>query len=139
MNIFDEYFTGDCSIALENVSYKKLDDLNEDVTLSVNDDLNIKENVNGYNFIEIIITRNLSFAPKSLVDITVTFSVYLELNEKYAKNNVIDYKALKNYLLFKENTLTSIVMSRISLLISQLTSSYGERPIITPPSFMTED
>lgn len=138
MNIFDEYFTGDCSIALENVSYKKLDDINEDVTLSVKDDLNINENVNGNNFIEIIITRNLSFVPKSLVDITVSFSVSLELNEKYVKTNVIDYKTLKNYLLFKENTLTTIIMSRISLLISQLTSSYGERPIITPPSFMTE-
>ncbi len=49
----------------------------------------------------------------------------------------LDYNLIKKKILNKDSVIMSIIMSRISLLISQLTSSYGERPIITPPSFMT--
>ena len=139
MNIFDKYFTGNCTISLENVAYRKLDEIEEDVTLNVKDDIEIKEKVSNSGSIECIFSRNLSFVPKSLVDITVSFGISLELNEKYKETNNLDYDILKKHLLSEDSVIASIVMSRISLLISQLTSSYGERPIITPPSFMTED
>ncbi|MGN0318670.1 MAG: hypothetical protein ACI4E1_12140 [Lachnospira sp.] len=139
MSILDKYFTGNCSISLENVTYNKLDEIEGNVTLSVKDDLKIKENISNTGFIDCIISRNLSFVPKSLVDITVSFGISLELNEKCKKTNTLDYDTLKKHLISEDSVIASIVMSRISLLISQLTSSYGERPIITPPSFMTEN
>ena len=67
----------------------------------------------------------------------VSFSVFLELNDKYKGDKQLDYTLIKKKILNKDSVIMSIIMSRISLLISQLTSSYGERPIITPPSFMT--
>ena len=69
--------------------------------------------------------------------INVSFSVFLELNDKYKGDKQLDYTLIKKKILNKDSVIMSIIMSRISLLISQLTSSYGERPIITPPSFMT--
>lgn len=134
MSNFDEYFTGGCSISLENVVYKKLDEIEGEVTLNVKDALEIKEK--HLDNIEIIISRNLSFSPYSLVDITVTFGVILELKDKYVGDGQLDYELIKNELIDDDCVIISIIMSRISLLISQLTSSYGERPIITPPSFM---
>lgn len=134
MSNFDEYFTGGCSISLENVVYKKLEESPEDVSLNIKDNLNIQKK--GSDDIELIISRNLSFTPYSLVDISVSFSVLLELNDKHKGDKSPDYNTIKNEILNKDNVIMSIIMSRISLLISQLTSSYGERPIITPPSFM---
>lgn len=139
MSFFDEYFTGNCSISLENVHYEKLDELEVEVDLAVKDNLKINDVSSSSDHIEIIISRNLSFRPRSLVDITVSFGIILELNEKYKGTNKPDLDTLKSELFTKDSVIASIVMSRISLLISQLTSSYGERPIVTPPSFMSAE
>ena len=139
MSFFDEYFTGNCSISLENVHYEKLDELEGEVDLEVKDNLQINDVTSSSDHIEIIISRNLSFRPRSLVDITVSFGIILELNEKHKGTNKPDFDTLKSELFTKDSVIASIVMSRISLLISQLTSSYGERPIITPPSFMSAE
>ena len=139
MTMFNEYFTGDCSISLENVKYEKINEFEGNVTLEIKDDFKIKKNTINSSAVELIISRKLSFIPRSLVDITVSFGVGLELNEKYKGNNALDEDTLKNELFTEDNLITSIVMSRISLLISQLTSSYGERPIVTPPSFILEE
>lgn len=137
MSNFDEYFTGGCSISLKNVVYKKLAEIEADVSLNVKDNLDIHKE--GSDNIELIISRNLSFTPYSMVDIDVSFSVFLELNDKYKGDKQLDYTLIKKEILNKDSVIMSIIMSRISLLISQLTSSYGERPIITPPSFMTSE
>lgn len=139
MTMFNEYFTGNCSISLENVKYEKINEFEGNVTLEIKDDFKIKKNTINSSAVELIISRKLSFIPRSLVDITVSFGVGLELNEKYKGNNAPDEDTLKNELFTEDNLITSIVMSRISLLISQLTSSYGERPIVTPPSFILEE
>lgn len=68
---------------------------------------------------------------------TFHLAFFLELNDKYKGDKQLDYTLIKKKILNKDSVIMSIIMSRISLLISQLTSSYGERPIITPPSFMT--
>ena len=138
MTIIDEYFDGSCSISLDEVSYKKLDEADEDVTLNIKDDIQIKENLCDSDRMTFIFSRNLSFSPKALFDITVNFEVVLELNDQYKGTNDWDYDKIRNGLLSEKNVIISIVMSRISLLISQLTSAYGERPIITPPSFMSK-
>lgn len=136
MSVFDKYFTGECSISLEKVGYNKLDEIESDVSLRINDCIAIKENKYDWDKIEFIISRNLSFEPRSLVEIDVSFGVILELNEKYKGSKQLDYKSIISDMISEDCVITSIIMSRISLLISQLTSSYGERPIVTPPSFI---
>lgn len=43
MTMFNEYFTGDCSISLENVKYEKINELEGNVTLEIKDDFKIKK------------------------------------------------------------------------------------------------
>ena len=134
--MFDEYFTGSFSIALENVVYNKLDEIEGEVSLRIDDVLEIKENKTNVENITAIITRSFSFEPKSLVEVSVSFEVVLELNDKYKNSDKLDLSLIRKELISEDSVIMSIIMSRISLLISQLTSSYGERPIVTPPSFM---
>ena len=136
MSMFDEYFTGSFSIALENVVYNKLDEIEGEVSLRIDDVLEIKENKTNVENITAIITRSFSFEPKSLVEVSVSFEVVLELNDKYKNSDKLDLSLIRKELISEDSVIMSIIMSRISLLISQLTSSYGERPIVTPPSFM---
>lgn len=138
MDILKEYFTGNCSISLENIAYEKLGELEEDVSLVVEDNIDIKNYDSYSGSIEFIFSRNLSFVPKAIVDVTVSFGATLELTEKYKGTETLDFDMLKSKLVSVDNVVSSIVMSRISLLISQITSSYGERPIVTPPSFLRE-
>lgn len=138
MNPIEKYFSGGCSISLENVTYNKLDEIDDEVSLSVKDNLEIKEDHSSNN-IELLISRHLTFEPKSLVDINVSFGVVMELDSKFKGDTQLDHELLKKELLNNDNVIMPIIMSRISLLISQLTSSYGERPIITPPTFMITD
>lgn len=139
MCMFDEYFTGSFSIALENVVYNKLDEIEVEVSLRIDDVLEIKENKTNVENITAIITRSFSFEPKSLVEVSVSFEVVLELNDKYKNSDKLDLSLIRKELISEDSVIMSIVMSRISLLISQLTSSYGERPIVTPPSFMESE
>ena len=139
MCMFDEYFTGSFSIALENVVYNKLDEIEGEVSLRIDDVLEIKENKTNVQNITAIITRSFSFEPKSLVEVSVSFEVVLELNDKYKNSDKLDLSLIRKELISEDSVIMSIVMSRISLLISQLTSSYGERPIVTPPSFMESE
>ena len=43
MTMFNEYFTGDCSISLENVKYEKINEFEGNVTLEIKDDFKIKK------------------------------------------------------------------------------------------------
>ena len=139
MCMFAEYFTGSFSIALENVVYNKLDEIEGEVSLRIDDVLEIKENKTNVQNITAIITRSFSFEPKSLVEVSVSFEVVLELNDKYKNSDKLDLSLIRKELISEDSVIMSIVMSRISLLISQLTYSYGERPIVTPPSFMESE
>ena len=136
MSILNEYFVGDCLISLENVTYNKLGEINEEVKLTVKDYFEIIDKEYASDNVEFKISRNLSFEPKSLVDINVCFSVVLKVDDKYKDSSELDYELIRNEMLSEDSAFMPIIMSRISLIISQLTSSYGERPIITPPSFM---
>ena len=43
MTMFNEYFTGNCSISLENVKYEKINEFGGNVTLEIKDDFKIKK------------------------------------------------------------------------------------------------
>lgn len=135
MTKIDEVLNGKCSLYLDKVEYKRLDESDCEVSLKVKDDVEIKLD-NKLQGIVAIITRKLSFTPMSLFEITVTFGVYLEVNDDYKDLKTINLSAIKDEFLDDDCVITNIVMSRISLIISQLTSSFGERPIVTPPSIM---
>ena len=139
MNPEKKYFAGGCSLSLLNVKYDRKDEIQTDVELIIQDSLDI-QNINGKSEdLEFIVSRHLSFKPECFADISVSFSVILKLNDEYRHAESLDYKTLKQEMIGPDSIIIPMIMSRISLIISQLTSSYGERPVVTPPSFMRQE
>ena len=135
MTKIDEIISGNCTLYLEKVKYARINETEEEVVLIVNDDIEVRLDSN-FQGIEGVITRKLSFEPKSLFEVEVSFGVFLEFNDDYKGVDTWDMDELKREFLDGQCVITNSILSRISLLISQLTSSYGERPIVTPPSIM---
>ncbi len=139
MNPEKKYFAGECSLSLLNVKYDRKDEIETDVELILQDSLDIQNINEKSEDIEFIVSRHLSFKPECFADISVSFSVILKLNDEYRHAESLDYKALKQEMIGPDSVIIPMIMSRISLIISQLTSSYGERPVVTPPSFMRQE
>ncbi|MDE6597609.1 MAG: hypothetical protein K2K60_03110 [Clostridia bacterium] len=95
----------------------------------------IEVNLNEKKSIEVIFTRELHFVPDSSFKISVSMGSLLYFNEKEIDNLELDkidiVEEIKNC-----PPIINKLISRTSLLISQLTSSFGSHPVITPPVFV---
>lgn len=117
---------------LDKIEYSRIEDdfRQNQHTLLCND--NITVNVNN-EYVEVKLKRTLSFRPEALFYLSVTFGSILKIDasakEKY------NWKELDLAEEFKENGqfVLDNLMARISLLIGQITSSFGLQPLILPP------
>lgn len=82
------------------------------------------------------LTRTVKFEPETLFSIVVSYYVDHELREENSLANIPmeDFKQeicndLSYYLCEQDGT-----MSRVSLIIANLTSSFGGLPVVLPPS-----
>ena len=82
------------------------------------------------------LTRTIKFEPETLFSIVVSYYVDHELSEENALSNISPEnlrgeicKDLPYYLCEQQGTL-----SRISLIIANLTASFGGMPIVLPPA-----
>ena len=129
-----EFFDPVQKIFLETISYKRLDALDENVnknySLTCQD--NIKADYNNES-VRIILTRTLKFDPEEIFFLSVSFGAILKFTDK---KDEYDWSSINLAEEFKDNGNFIIpqLMSRISLLIGQITSSYGQQPIILPPN-----
>ena len=127
-----EYFKSEQEIFLESINYKKIERSEEnstkEITLVCQD--NVKASVNEKG-IRIILTRSLTFRPEELFELSVSFGADLQFNERKPD---YDWNKIDLAGEFRENGDFIIVqlMSRISLLIGQITSSFGQPPFILP-------
>ena len=83
--------------------------------------------------IKITLKRELKFDPNQLFNISISFCAVLNFNPE--KKEEIDWHSLNLTNEFQNNGqfVLQNLMSRISLLIAQITSSYGQTPVILPP------
>lgn len=132
---FDRYFLKDCQIFLSHVDYDFLSP-----PVQGENKLLIKDSVNSYNLdddkVKIEIARSLDFGTGKLFSLTVVFGVMLTKNP-FSKNE-IDWSTINVADEFKHSKIPLLgnITSRISLLIAEITSSYGQVPIVTPPQLI---
>lgn len=126
-----EYFLPEQEYYLNEVAYKKLDILGDESILTCEDEIDAE--LDMQTGIRVIVTRKIYFEPESTFKIKVSFGTDLKFNPE----NMTEYRWDELNLAeeFKENGdfVTRNLMSRISLLISQITSSFGQQPLVTPP------
>lgn len=127
-----EYFKPELEIFLDTVSYKRIENLNnkceQELSLLCQDNLKV---VLGEECVRIIVTRTLMFEPEELFTLNVSFGADLKFNERKAEHEWAKINLAEE---FGENGdfVTDQLMSRISLLIGQITSSFGQQPLILP-------
>ena len=127
-----EYFKPELEIFLDTVSYKRIENLNnkceQELSLLCQDNLKVMTNEDG---VRIIVTRTLMFEPEELFALNVSFGADLKFNERKAEHEWTEINLAEE---FGENGdfVTAQLMSRISLLIGQITASFGQQPLILP-------
>lgn len=127
-----EYFDPNQEYYLDKINYNRIVDTDaSECTLNCTDSLTVTLIDNG---VRLILSRSLNFEPNALFELSVSFGAILTFDE--SKKNDFDWKAINLAEEFKENGEFAInnLMSRITLLIAQITSSYGQMPIILPPA-----
>lgn len=129
---FGRYFLHENQIFLDNVSYEmiKLEKASGDVRLNCKDTIvaQLAENVG----VKVTFNRTMSFDPEGMFFLSVTFGVMMRFNPVYMSE--IEWKSVDLAGEFKANcpALLANLMSRTSLLVSEITSASGQMPIVTP-------
>lgn len=81
--------------------------------------------------IRIIVTRTLTFDPEALFVLNVSFGADLKFNERKSEYEWSEINLAEEFGENGDFVITQL-MSRISLLIGQITSSFGQPPLILP-------
>lgn len=131
-----EYFQPEQEFYLQNISYNRLEkNEQEKHTLNCFDNIQVDKSENE---VRITVTRSLKFDPEELFSLNVSFGAVLKF--VLERKNEYDWNKINLAEEFKNNGefVTGNLMSRISLLIAQITSSFGQQPIVLPPSVAQE-
>lgn len=128
---FNNYFEDEYQFSLKDVSYKKIecDEAFSSYELKIADTLQteLKENTLSITF-----ARDIHFEPKSFFNLRVAFDILLHLRDTVRKtDDEIDWE---QELLKNPNPYLGNVVSRASHLIAEITASFGQQPLITPPN-----
>jgi hypothetical protein len=125
--------------SLENIHYKILKQAPQDEEISV--EIKDKFEIENLSFeqIDLIVSRTIGFHPKCMFNLIVEAKLKLPLNQD-DKKFIGTQENLTKYTNDHIETIInrSNLMETISLLVSQITSSYGKVPIISPPVFVME-
>lgn len=138
INNLEEFFQPKQGIFLDTISYKRIE--NDDVVKGVELSLLCQDNIRVLledDGVEITLTRSVKFEPPELFELVVSYRSLLSFNEK---KDEIDWSSINLAEEFRENGafVTTQLMSRIALLIGEITSSYGQEPLILPPRMVKE-
>lgn len=127
-----DYFMAEQEFYLDKVSYNRIDKKEEAKEYSLNCIDNIEVKVNG-DIVKVTVTRVLKFDPAEIFELSVSFGAILRFNTEKKKD--YDWQNINMAEEFRENGkfVLGNLMNRISLLIAEITSSFGQTPIILPP------
>lgn len=132
---FDRYFLKESQVFLSHIDYDFLS-----FPQQVDNKLSIKDTIGVYNLedgkVKIEITRSLDFGAGKLFSLTVVFGILLRKNP--FSENEIDWANINLAEEIKNANLPLVknVMSKMCVLIAEITSSYGQVPVITPPQLI---
>ncbi len=133
MENFERYFLHEKKILLENISYEtvKVEGRPSDMKLGVKDTIVAQLLKNG---VKINFNRALNFDPEGIFSLSVTYSMMMFFDPTTKEE--VDWKNTDIATEFRQSCphLLTALMSRTSLMVSQITSAGGQNPIVTPAS-----
>ena len=135
MNI-DKYIKNSFKVYLKEITFENnpfLDD--SDSHLECHDE--IKAEFKEEDTIDLTFIRHVTFSPQKSWDLKIVMGAELMINLKKAKD--VQWKEINLAKELKASTIIDGLISKASLLISQISSTAAPNPIITPPSFIEEE
>lgn len=134
-----EYFLPEQEFYLHKINYDRITSgeagiRKSEIALNCAD--NIVVDVNDLDEVKLVVTRSLYFEPEEMFRLSVAFGAELKINPH--KKNDYNWHELNLAEEFRDNGefVMANLMSRISLLIAQITSSFGQQPLMLPPSII---
>jgi hypothetical protein len=132
---FVELFNSNYSYFLKEIGYQVITvgNIQDKVDIVVKDNTTFE--MLDKTHLQVIVERNVRFEPNIVYELKVSFGAILELKNVSEIERDIDW----NQEFKKSNEGLAVIqglLTRISLQISQITSSYGLNPIVTPPNLI---
>lgn len=128
---FDNFFEDQYQFTLSNVAYSKIDTETENAEYEVQISDNIETTAKGRE-LYVTFKRDVFFQPSSMFSLSVSFDLLLHFIEG-AEKEAADVNWCKEFI-ENPNPFLGNVTSRVSHLIAEITSSFGQQPLITPPN-----
>ncbi len=127
-----DYFVTEQKYYLDKISYNRIDKNVQAKEHLLNCIDNIDVNISG-DTVKLTVQRILKFDPEEIFNLSVSFGAILKFNKE--KEGDYDWEKINLAEEFQENGqfVLGNLMSRITLLIAEITSSFGQMPIISPP------
>ena len=129
----EQYFEKDYQFYLERIKFDRIDSKEDvgEVSLNCRDSISVV--VNNDEGVTLIITRKMYFDPNVLFELEVSFGVDLKFIQE--KKTEVEWDTVDLASEFKKSGefVLQNIMSRMSLLIGQITASFGQAPLMTPP------
>lgn len=131
-----EYFEPQQEFYLDKVIYNIVEDNEETKQGGIEYTLKCIDNITtsmSNNDLKIIVERQLMFDPEGIFNLTVAFGTNLKFVE--SKKGDYDWDQIDLANEFKNNGgfVMGNLMCRISTLVANITSSFGQAPIVLPP------
>ncbi len=135
-NLID-YFEAEQEFYLDKILYNRIDKKEQANEYSLNCIDNIEVGVNE-NIVKLTITRALKFDPEEIFELSLSYGAILKIKKE--KKEEYDWDKINLAEEFRENGefVLGNLMNRISLLIAEITSSFGQIPLILPPTIASE-
>lgn len=130
---FSKAFLPSYTYALQHIHYENLEVLDNASQKTLNCTDTIRAQRIDPAHVQLDYMRAMEFPTKDVFALSVGFRVLYTIDEKDTQAidwNNVDIPA---ELIRSEDDSLHMIASRISLLISQITSSFGQTPIVTPP------
>lgn len=128
-----EYFNKDYQFYLDSIIFNRIDTRNPVNQIQMNCEDQIQTHVSART-VKLNLTRTVNFQPENLFSLSVSFGAILTIKEEKYKE--YDWKAinLADEFKYSGNFVLDNLMSRITLLIGEITSSFGQQPLILSPA-----
>lgn len=131
--------SGRKSIELFSIEYKSVKSTNKligDLNIHYMDSLSIYDMTSDK--LSVIVTRNLKFDPESLFRLSISYLIHHYVKDEFRKELDWESYDLDNEIAGNYAYFAGVGMEAVSLLIGQITSSFGRVPIITNPLFKSK-
>lgn len=133
INNLEEYFLPKHEFYLNNISYERIEKTVSKGEHPLKCMDSITTDLLENDALRITVTRTLNFEPEEIFSLAVSYGAILKFEPQKKKN--YNWREIDLPDEFRENGdfVTGNLMSRITLLIAQITSSYGQTPLVLPP------